>query len=92
MAILLSFWRFPFKGMIENPWGDVKGAWYSGGYYGAFEFGLFNAKPGSRLQLLLRYCDKLQQMLNIVFRLVFRDRGLQSRFFSPYLLFIGRKK
>ena len=61
-------------------------------YYGTFNFGLFITKGGSALRLVLTSCKILQLILNIVFRLLFRKGGAESRLFSPYLLFIGMKK
>lgn len=63
-----------------------------GGYCGVFEFRLFNAALGSIAHHLLAFCHKIQHVLNLLFRLFFRGRGLDNRFLSPYLLFIGKKK
>ncbi len=60
-------------------------------YLGTFNFGMFNAPEGPAHQRLLRFCFILQRGLNVLFRLLLRDRGLESRFLSPGLLFIGRK-
>jgi len=61
-------------------------------YYGTFNFGLFITKKNSPLRFVLTCCKILQLILNVVFRLLFRNKGLESRLFSPYLLFIGVKK
>ncbi|MFQ6034778.1 MAG: class I SAM-dependent methyltransferase [Sedimentisphaerales bacterium] len=61
-------------------------------YYGVFNFGLFVAKENSPLRFVLTCCKILQLILNLVFRLLFRKAGAESRLFSPYLLFIGVKK
>lgn len=60
-------------------------------YYGTFNFGLFNTGQSRTLTLLLGFCLKLQWALNIVLRLLFKDRGAESRAFSPALIFIGVK-
>ncbi len=62
------------------------------GYYGTFDFSLFNTKPGSPLGGLLAFCKGIQLLLNPAFRLLFGDRGRETPFFSPYLLFIGTKR
>ena len=61
-------------------------------YYGTFNYGLFIAKRNSPLRFVLTSCKILQLILNMVFRLLFRNGGAESRFFSPYLLFIGVKE
>lgn len=61
-------------------------------FYGGFNFGLFITKRNSPLRFVLTSCKILQLVLNVVFRLLFRSGGVESRLFSPYLLFIGVKK
>jgi len=61
-------------------------------YYGTFNFGLFITKGNSPLRFVLTSCKILQLILNMVFRLLFRNGGAESGLFSPYLLFIGMKK
>jgi SAM-dependent methyltransferase len=60
-------------------------------YYGTFNFYLFLTGKYSRLRFILTLFSKLQPVLNLLFRVVLKDRGLESRFFSPALLFIGKK-
>ena len=62
------------------------------GYFGTFSFGIFNTQPESKRRYLLMMCDKVQRVLNAVFRLLFGARGADSRFFSPYLIFVGVKQ
>jgi SAM-dependent methyltransferase len=62
------------------------------GYYGTFSFGIFNAGPESTTRYLLIACDKVQRLLNAGFRLLFGARGAESRYFSPYLIFVGVKE
>lgn len=61
-------------------------------YYGTFNFLLFNTKKNSPMRFVLSFCHKLQLILNVVFHLMFKDKGAESRLFSPYLIFIGLKK
>lgn len=61
-------------------------------YYGTFSFGLFNTKKNSPMGIILNLCNRLQLILNVVFRLLFKDRGAESSWFSPGLIFIGIKK
>jgi SAM-dependent methyltransferase len=61
-------------------------------YWGTFNFGLFYPKKGSLLRSLHRGCESLQLILNMVFRILFRDKEMKSKFSSPHLIFIGRKK
>ncbi|MGA9771355.1 MAG: glycosyltransferase [Blastocatellia bacterium] len=60
-------------------------------YYGTFNFGLFNTKRGTFQSLALSCCMKLQLILNIALRLLFKERGAESMSFSPSLMFIGKK-
>ena len=62
------------------------------GYYGTFNFGLFNARENSVRQSILSLCMKFQMLLNLAFRLLLRDRGAESAFLSPSLIFVGKKK
>lgn len=60
-------------------------------YFGTFSFGIFGARPSSMRRLLLMICGKLQRLLNAAFRVFFGARGAESRYFSPYLIFVGAK-
>jgi SAM-dependent methyltransferase len=62
------------------------------GYFGTFSFGIFNTRPESKRRYLLMICDKVQRLLNAVFRLLFGARGAESRYFSPYLIFVAVKE
>jgi SAM-dependent methyltransferase len=62
------------------------------GYYGTFSFYLFSAPPGSPMRVLLAACMKVQPVLNSLFRLLLEERGAESRWFSPTLLFLGVKR
>ena len=61
-------------------------------YYGTFNFGQFRTERNSPMRFALNFCKKLQLMLNVIFRLVFKNKRMENRLFSPYLLFIGVKK
>ena len=56
-------------------------------YYGTFDLGLFIY----RKKCVQSFCKILQIILNIVFFILFRDKGAESKLFSPYLIFIGVK-
>lgn len=61
-------------------------------YYGTFSFYLFNAREGSLMQRPLAACMKAQLPLNALFRAVLGDRGAESPWLSPNLLFLGIKR
>lgn len=61
-------------------------------YFGTFDFGVFNTPEGSPLRFLLGFCKMWQAIFNAAFPRLFRDKGAESSFFSPYLIFIGIKK
>jgi SAM-dependent methyltransferase len=63
-----------------------------GDYWGTFNFGLFSAKKKFPLRLVLNFCKESQLVFNIVFRLLFKDNEMKSKFFSPHLIYIGEKK
>ncbi len=62
------------------------------GYFGTFSFGVFNTRAGSWRRHVLSACQKGQLLLNLAFRTLFGDRGPESRFLSPGLIFVGIKK
>lgn len=61
-------------------------------YYGTFNFGLFNARKSSLLELALKFCMKAQLVFNVALRLLFKDGGAEHSKFSPALIFIGVKR
>ena len=61
-------------------------------YYGTFTFDLFHSKKSSPLRYLVIFANAFQLFLNLVFFALFGNRGAESRWFSPYLLYIGIKK
>ncbi|MFN2456436.1 MAG: class I SAM-dependent methyltransferase, partial [Pyrinomonadaceae bacterium] len=61
------------------------------GYYGVFNFYLFNTKANSAMRRPLDVCFKIQPVLNATFRVLFQDKGVENSLSSPSLIFIGRK-
>ena len=61
------------------------------GYYGMFSLNHLHAAPDSPLRFITAYLHNLQKLFNLLFRLAFAHKGMESRFFSPYLLFMGVK-
>jgi 2-polyprenyl-3-methyl-5-hydroxy-6-metoxy-1,4-benzoquinol methylase len=60
-------------------------------YFGTFDFGLFNTNENSPRRHLLTACRGAQMFLNVLFRILFRNRGFDGPRHSPYLIYIGRK-
>ena len=61
------------------------------GHYGVFDLNIFYAPKHTLPYFLLVLIRSLQLVLNPVFRLLFGKKGNESRAFSPYLIYIGRK-
>jgi hypothetical protein len=62
------------------------------GYYGTFNLRLFNTRPAAFTRPILSLCAKSQPILNVAFRFLLKDRGAESRWSSPHLIFIGIKR
>ena len=62
------------------------------GYYGTYKANLFIHRRGPLTGLIKHAAEAFQAVLNLLFRLVLRDRGFETSAFSPNLLFIGKKK
>ncbi len=60
-------------------------------YVGIFSFGLFNTNKKWKFYLY-RILLLIQRPFDFVLRLFFKNNILKSRFSSPYILFIGKKK
>ncbi len=60
-------------------------------YYGTFSFYLFTADQSKARQMGLKLGHTLQPFLNVAFRTLLGDKGRECGFFSPSLLYIGRK-
>lgn len=56
-------------------------------YQGTFDFGLFIYER----KYVQSLCKVLQLMLNMLFFILLRDKGVEHKLFSPYLIFIGIK-
>lgn len=61
------------------------------GYYGTFHFGMFVARNPIKKAILCA-CKFFQIILSALFLLFLGGKGRDSRAYSPYLIFIGRKK
>lgn len=62
------------------------------GYIGVFNLGLIEIAPTCPFHFLTKVARTLQLGVNIFYRLVFRKKGPEHRYFSPYLIYIGQKK
>ena len=62
------------------------------GYYGTFDFYLFYSHAETWRGKVARMCHTLQPAFNYAFRTLLKDKGAETRTFSPSLLFIGRKR
>jgi len=60
-------------------------------YYGTFDFELFSARVPWK-HVVWKFCILLQHALNLLFRLIFCQKGRESIYFSPFLLAVGVKK
>jgi SAM-dependent methyltransferase len=61
-------------------------------YYGMFNFYLLGMRNSTRFKLLLTLCYGFQMILNVVFHFLFKKRTIESRIYSPYLVYVGIKK
>lgn len=61
-------------------------------HFGRFQFVVVGSARNSLMFQLHRVCSKLQMPLNIVQRLVWKDRGIGNGTFGARLMYIGRKK
>lgn len=61
-------------------------------YFGVFNFGLFNVKEKSLKRHLLFICICFQIILDFLFKILFKRKSIECRFFSPYLIYMGKKK
>jgi hypothetical protein len=58
--------------------------------YGTFKFRFPMEKKNLKFYLLKTLCY-LEYLLNPTFRILFGDRGFETNFFSPAVMFIGKK-
>jgi 2-polyprenyl-3-methyl-5-hydroxy-6-metoxy-1,4-benzoquinol methylase len=63
-------------------------------YYGTFSFDVICTRHNSSMIrfVSIRILERLQQCLNLIFRLLLNGHSAESKLLSPYLLFIGRKR
>lgn len=61
------------------------------GNYGTFKLRLPMNNKNYKYYLLKAICS-LDYILNPLFRLLFKDKGFETNFFSPSVMFIGQKK
>ncbi len=62
-------------------------------YFGIFNANLFQTKKRGLKSYILRFIRVyVNRILNLLFRILFKEKGFDSSLFSPYLIFIGIKK
>ncbi len=62
-------------------------------YFGMMYLGLFTLDNKSRVKYwLYRFLVRIQQVLNYLFRAILDKKSAETKIFSPYIIFIGRKK
>lgn len=59
-------------------------------YYGIFNFGLFKTQNFFR-KIILNICNIIQIFMNVLFRYLLKYNFKESKYCSPYILFIGKK-
>jgi SAM-dependent methyltransferase len=62
------------------------------GYFGTVHLGLIKGGGGLIQRVMVPVCRRLQMFLNPLLVFILREKGAESKFFSPLLLYIGRKK
>ena len=60
-------------------------------YLGTFNLNLWSQRRSRIQRAAVRALWNCQLPVNLACRVLFRDRGLEGRYWSPYLLFVGRK-
>jgi len=62
-------------------------------YFGVFNIHLFYTnKKGMKAYLLKIMKTYIRPILNFLFRILFKEKGFESSYISPYLIYIGVKK
>jgi hypothetical protein len=62
-------------------------------YFGVFNIHLFYTnKKGLRAYILKIMKNYIRPILNFLFRILFRDKGFEVKYISPYLIYVGIKK
>ncbi|MCM8761236.1 MAG: class I SAM-dependent methyltransferase [Candidatus Omnitrophica bacterium] len=63
------------------------------GYYGTFNCGdRFSPRQDFLMKFVLMFCNGMQKALNVIFRVLLKDKGAETSIFSPYLVFVGTKR
>jgi hypothetical protein len=60
-------------------------------YWGTFNFGLFSIPKGTLKYNILNRLKDFQLLLNLIFRLTFKDKEPKTWFLSPHLIYVGQK-
>jgi len=63
-----------------------------GDYNGVFNFYLFNTKESSPMRYVLKFCFRIQLILNAIFHLFLKNSRVEHKWLSPALIFIGIKE
>ncbi len=61
-------------------------------YFGTFSFGIFLTENNLFKALILNLLKKLQYYLDIMFLILFKRKGFETKYFSPFLVYVGIKK
>ncbi|HKS42094.1 MAG TPA: class I SAM-dependent methyltransferase [Blastocatellia bacterium] len=61
-------------------------------YYGTLTLDVVAARKNSPIRFLLNGLKKLELITNLIFHIVLRGKDINTRFTSPYLIFVGVKK
>jgi SAM-dependent methyltransferase len=62
-------------------------------YQGTLGLGLFVLDNQSRIKYwIYRFLLRLQVIFNVLFNFIFGKKGAENRYFSPYIIYFGRKK
>lgn len=77
------------KDILKDAFEDAQLETVYSGYYGTFDFGLFNASKST--EHLLDFFYKFQALINLTFSTTLKEEGLESHYTSPFILYIGKK-
>lgn len=60
-------------------------------YFGVFHYGLMTNNKSKLGNVIISIMYRIQLGLNKVFRVLFKKKGFESKMFSPFLVYIGKK-
>ncbi|PLY10499.1 MAG: hypothetical protein C0626_05860 [Arcobacter sp.] len=60
-------------------------------YFGIFHYGLLTNEKSFIANLFLSCFSRTYKIFNTFFKLFFKKKGIESKVFSPYLVYIGKK-